>query len=65
MENERNLIGQMSEQISVVRVEIEHRQTNVARVIEYDQRLDARDQHVTANVELLAVNQERIHDVSS
>lgn len=59
------LVGQMGEQIAVVRIEVEHGQANVTRVVENDQRFHTGDQHVTTNVELLPVNQQRIHDVSA
>ena len=50
------LIGEMSEKISVVRIEVEHGETNVTGMIENDQWFDTGDQHVTTNVELLAVD---------
>ena len=55
----------MSEEISIVGIEVEHRQSDITGMIENDQGFDTGDQHVATDVELLPVNQQRIHDVSN
>lgn len=61
--NNKNLIGQMSDEIDVVVVKFVHGKTQVAVVKESEKWFGVRDEHVASNVEFAFVDEQRIVNV--
>ena len=60
----RDLVGQMSEEVGRVEIEIEDGETQISPMVEDEQRTDVADQHVTTNVEFASLDQQGIGNVS-